>query len=160
MHSTDCRLSLLVQPHPQDHALVFSGASYGCGSISSCAMYPTKFAAARKTKSTIHGDLSRPGESLNLKLLPYAGVLSPFVYLCLQCTAPNSFTQPSASLLSPSRTTNSAEGTMSSEKISVPPQHTYVSKLVLRRSSVGHAVTTCKKKQPGFFAFTFTGADR
>jgi hypothetical protein len=49
---------------------------------------------------------------------------------------------------------------MSSEKISVPPQHTYVSKLVLRRSSVGHAVTTCKKKQPGFFAFTFTGADR
>ena len=141
----DCRLSLLVRRHPQDHALAFSGAAYGYGSTSSCATYPTKYAAARKTKSTIHGDLSRPGESLNLKRLPYAGLLSLFVYLCLQCAIQNSFTQPSASLLSPSRMTNSAEGTTSSERLSVLPQHTYVSNLVLRRSSVRHAVAMCEK---------------
>ena len=141
----DCRLSLLVRPHPHDHALAFSGAAYGFGSTSSCAMYPTKHAAARKTRSTIHGVLCRLGESLNLKRLPCAGLSSLAVYLCLHCMTQNSFGQPSASPLSPSRTTNSAEQATSLEKLSVPPEDTYLLKSVLRQSLVRHVVTMCIK---------------
>ena len=129
MHSTDCRLSLLVQPHPHEHLLIFSGAPYGCGSTSLPPLHVQcrpSMLAARKIKSTIYGDLSHPGisEILNLTRLPYAGLLPLVVHLCLQCTTQNSFTQPSALLVSPSwRMTNSAEGTTWSEKLFVLPQY-------------------------------------
>ena len=149
-HSVEYRPSLLVQRHPHNHGRAFSCAAYGCGSTSSYAMYPTKHAVATKTKSTIHGDLSRLGESLNLKRVPYAGPSSLVVSLYPQCTTKNWYSQLSASSPSPSRMTNSAGRATSLEKLSVPPEDTYLSKSALRQSSVCHAVTMCRDSRPSF----------
>jgi hypothetical protein len=73
------------QPSPvrlrlYSHYPTYSNAGYGSGSTCYCAMYPTKRAAARKTNSIVPGVLSQQGELLSLRLLPYAGLLSCYVY--------------------------------------------------------------------------------
>jgi len=44
------------------HCPASSNAGYGFGSIYYCAMYPTRHAAVKKTKSTVLGVLSQQGE--------------------------------------------------------------------------------------------------
>ena len=57
-----CRLPLPVQRHLYNHSLAYFNAGYGSGFIYSCAMYPTKRAVVKKTKSTVPGVLSQRGE--------------------------------------------------------------------------------------------------
>jgi hypothetical protein len=134
--SVECRRSLLPQQHPCSHSLVFFTAVYGCGSTCSCATYPTKHAAMMRTKSTIHGALSRLRGFLSPKPSPCVGPPSFSAYFCRRSTTRISFSQPSASWPPHSRTTSWVHLAPSLEKLFVLPQDTPVSKLALRQSSV------------------------
>jgi hypothetical protein len=131
-----CRPSLHAQQHLCDHSLVFSSAACGCGSTSSCATYPTKHAAVMKTKSTIHGALSRLSGFLNPEPSPCAGLQLFSAYFCRRSTTRISFSQHSASWPPHSRMTSWAHLAPSSEKLSVLPQDMPPSKSALRQSSV------------------------
>lgn len=56
------RLPLPVRRHLYNHFPAYSKAGYGSGFIYSYAMYPTKRAAVKKTKSIVPGALSPQGE--------------------------------------------------------------------------------------------------
>jgi hypothetical protein len=135
-HSVESRRSLLPQQHLCSHSPVFSSAAYGCGSIYSCATFPTKHAATMRTKSTIHGALSRLRGFLNPKPSPCVGLPSFSAYFCRRSTTQISFSQPSASWLPHSRTTSWAHLAPSLEKLSVLLRDTPLLKLVLRQSLV------------------------
>jgi hypothetical protein len=56
------RRPLPVLRHLYNHSPAYSNVGYGSGSIYSYAMYPTKRAAVKKTKSIVPGALSQQGE--------------------------------------------------------------------------------------------------
>ena len=56
------RLPLPVRRHLYNHSPAYFNPGYGSGFIYSCAMYPTKRAAVKKTKSIVPGALSQQGE--------------------------------------------------------------------------------------------------
>jgi len=124
MCSMERRQSLPAQQHPYSHSLVCFTAVCGCGFTNSCATYPTKRGAARKTNSTVRGALFPLGESLNRKPSPCAGL--PFYSACFspRSTTRISFSQRRASWPPHSHMMNSALQVTLLEKLSVPLQDT------------------------------------
>ena len=130
------RLPSPVQLHLYSLSPACYNAGYGFGSTCSCAMFPTKPAAVKKTRSTVLGVLSQPDELPSPRLLPSVGPSSSFVYFGHQFMIKISSGRRWASWPPLLYMMNSEQLVTSSAKTSVTLVDTLLSKLVLQPSLV------------------------